>query len=535
VSGSGDSLSAWAPLRVPAFRVLWSVALVANVCMWMNDVSAAWMMSQLTDAPLWIGLVQTAAMLPVFLLGLPSGALADGLDRRQFLLLTQLWISLTALVLCLAVYFDWISPPLLLSLVFLNGIGLAMRMPVLAAILPEVVPRIQLPAAMALGAVSMNASRIIGPIAAGALMAVAGSAWVFAVNALLSLLTAGMLLRWQRPQTQNPLGPEQLPRAMRVGVQYVAHSRHLKGVLLRMALFFLCTAALMALLPLLAQRLRPGGPWTFTLLIAAMGAGAIASTSCLPRWRRHFDRDALVLRGTIVQALSLLGMAWVTELWLAIVLMAAAGGAWITTGNTLSVASQLGLPDWVRARGMSISQVTLMGASAAGAALWGQVAAWSGVSTSLVVAALLLMISMVAVQRLWPDRGIDEDLTPRQLDYKPQAQVMPGKGQVMMEIEYQVDPAQMEPFLAFMLGENRSSRLRHGSLSWELKQDLGQSVRFVETVVDASWNDHLRHFERMTGSDLQLRERRLSFHAGPGEPVVRRYLLASTVRHGVEA
>lgn len=510
---------------------MWTVALVANTCMWMNDVSTAWMMTTLTDAPLWVGMVQTAAMLPVFLLGLPSGALADGLDRKRFLVWTQLWISFTALVLGVAVFFDWISPPVLLFLVFLNGVGLAMRMPVLAAILPEIVPRHQLPTAVALGAVSMNASRIIGPIAAGALMASVGSAWVFGLNAVLSLLTVGMLLRWRRQQSINPLGSEQLHRAMRVGVQYVAHSHQLKGVLLRMGLFFLFTSSLMALLPLLAQRLRNGGAWTFTLLIAAMGAGAIVSTSWLPRLRQRYGRDALVMRGTIMQALSMCGMAWVDSLWLSIGLMVLAGGAWITTGNTLSVASQLGLPDWVRARGMSISQVTLMGASAAGAALWGQVAAWTSVPSSLLVAALLLVVSIAAVQRLWPDNGVNEDLTPTRLEHKPSPLERPADGQVRMEIEYQVDPARIESFLALMLGENRSSRLRHGSLSCELMQDLGDSGRFVETVVDASWLDHLRHFERMTASDLNLRERRLAFHLGPAEPVVRRYLLTSTAKN----
>lgn len=525
-----NPLSPWAPLHLGAFRILWTVALVANVCMWMNDVSAAWMMSTLTTSPLWVGLVQTAAMLPVFLLGLPSGALADVLDRKKFLVASQLGVALTAAVLSVAVFLGWMTPLLLLVLTFVNGVGLAMRMPVLATVLPEAVPHPQWPAAMALGAVSMNASRIVGPLLAGALIASVGAAWVFLLNAVLSMVAVAVLLRWKRVVRHDPLGPEPLRSAMRAGLKYVAHSRHLKGVLLRMGVFFLCTAALMALLPLLARGLRGGGAWAFTLLIAAMGAGAIAATALLPAMRRRYGRDALVMRGTCVQALSMVGMAWVEPLWLAIPLMFIAGGAWILTGNTLSVSSQMGLPGWVRARGMSISQVTLMGASAAGAALWGQVAALTSVPHSLTTAAVLVVACMTLVNRLWPDRGAMEDLTPKRLDSRPQATVPPAGGHVMMTIEYRVDRACVAEFEAFMLGETRSNRLRHGALSWELLHDLSDPCRFLETVVDASWTDHLRHFERMTASDLSLRERRLAFHQGADGPVVHRFLMASTVR-----
>lgn len=523
-------MSAWGPLRIPSFRILWTVALVANTCTWMNDVSAAWMMASLTEVPLWIGLVQTAAMLPVFLLGLPSGALADGLDRRRFLIGTQLWISITALVLCGVVFLGWISPPLLLFLVFLNGVGMAMRLPLLAALLPEVVPRSELPSAVALNSVTVNASRIIGPLVAGALMASVGSSWVFALNALLSLLTVVMLLLWKREQAPVPLGPERLHDAIRVGVQYVAHSRHLKGVLLRTGHFFLCTSALMAMLPLLSRGIRDGGAWTFTLLISAMGAGAVISTVWLPRLRNRYGRDPLVLRGTLLQALSLLGMAFVNELWPALILMTLAGGAWITTGNVLAVAAQQGLPDWLRARGMSISLATVMGSSAAGAAIWGQIASLTSVHTILWIAAPLLLLGMAGLQRIWPDHGVDEDLTPMRLGRRPEAVEPPKQGQVMMEIEYLIDPEKSQPFMDLMLDEVRSSRMRRGSLSWELKQDLGQPGRFIETLVDASWVDHLRHFERMTASDSKLRDRRLAFHIGPEEPEIRRYLLSSTVK-----
>lgn len=218
--------------------MLWTTGLIAIVCIWMSDVSAAWMMTKLTNNPLWVALVQTASMLPVFLLGLPSGALADSLDRKKYLLFTQIWVAVSAALLSLAVFLGLMTPLLLLTLTFVSGIGLAMRMPVLAAVVPEMVPRTQLHAAMALNSVSMNTSRIIGPIAAGALIAFAGTACVFLLNAVLSVLAPLVISRWKNEIKPNPLGPERLGTAMRIGRQYVAQSRHLKGVLFRLGIFF---------------------------------------------------------------------------------------------------------------------------------------------------------------------------------------------------------------------------------------------------------------------------------------------------------
>jgi len=281
------SMTALEPLGVPVFRLLWSTWLAANLCMWMTDVASAWTMTTLTRTPIWVALVQSASTLPVFLLGLPSGALADILDRRRWLTATQFWLAATATALCTVTALGWMTTPLLLVLVFLNGIGLALRWPVFSAIVPELVPKTQLATALALNGVAMNLSRIVGPLLAGALIASAGSVWVFALNAVLSLLSGFLILRWRHEHRPSPLGQERLLSAMRVGVQFVRQSPRLRAVLLRVSLFFLHSTALLALLPLLARGLVGGDAGTFTMLLASMGAGAIVAVLALPRLRQH--------------------------------------------------------------------------------------------------------------------------------------------------------------------------------------------------------------------------------------------------------
>ncbi len=526
---SDDSLSPLAPLHRPVFRMLWTTWLMANICMWMSEVAAAWMMTSLTTKPIWVALVQTAATLPVFLLGLPSGALADGLDRKRYFLFTQLWVAAVATLLSAVIFLDVMSPPLLLVLIFANGIGMAMRWPVFSAIVPELVPRPQLPAALALNGVSMNASRIIGPLLAGALIASAGSAWVFLFNAVLSIVAAFIVSRWKREHIPNPLGRERLGSAMRVGLQYVTQSYLLKGVLLRISIFFFHSTALMALLALIARGMQDGGAGTFTVLLASMGAGAIASTAFLPRLRGRFSRDGLVFRGAAVQAAAMAVMAVTHELWIAVPAMFLGGAAWLTVANTLSVSIQMGLPDWVRARGMSIYQMSIMGGSAAGAAIWGQVATWTSVPISLGIAACSGVLAMAAANRWMPDAGLEDDLTPKRIFPAPSIPEPPRHGHVMVHIEYLIDPARAAEFRLLMLGDVRRGRLRNGALSWELLHDINEPGRFIEAIVDESWTDHLRRFDRVTATDVALRDRKLAFHLGTEPPRVSRALMETTV------
>ena len=525
-AGSGASLSPLAPLANPAYRRLWTIWLVANICMWMNDVAAAWMMTSLQTSPLWVALVQTASTLPMFLLGLPSGAMADILDRRRYFIVTQCWVAGVALLLCFAVLTGAITPPLLLALTAANGIGLAMRFPVFAALVPELVPRAQLPTALALNGVAMNSSRIAGPLIAGALIASAGSAWVFVLNALLSVWSAVMLLRWRREHVPSALGRERLRSAIRVGIGFVRQSTRVKLTLARTVVFYFSSIALLALLPLVARGYTGTAASTFTLLLAAMGAGSLLGALVLPRLRMkmRLGNDALALLGAVILAVSTVAVALGSSLWLALPAMFTAGMGWLITANALVVAVQLALPDWVRARGMSIFQMAMMGASAAGAACWGQLATSASVQTSLLAAAACTVLLTLAVQWLGQDRGIEEDFTPSNEIKAPVAPTPPPAGRLQVMIEFHIDPARAAGFREVMQ-ESRRSRLRQGALSWELLHDAMEPGRYIECIVDESWTEHLRRFDRVNRADVALRDRKFAYHLGPDAPRVTRYFI----------
>ena len=517
-----ENHSPLAPFTVPVFRMLWLTLLAANTCMWMNDVAAAWLMTSLTTSPVLVALVQSASNLPVFLLGLPSGALADILDRRRYLVFTQFWVAVVAVVLCVAILSGGMTAPLLLALVFVNGVGLAMRWPVFSAVIPELVPRTQLPAALALNGVAMNASRIVGPLVAGAVIASAGSVWVFVLNAVLSVVSGLVILRWKREHRPNPLGRERLGSAMRVGLQFVRQSPRMRSVLWRISAFFVHGTALMALLPLLAKGLEGGGAGTFTLLFASMGAGAIAAAMALPRLRQAVPSEVLIRRSALMQAACMAVAAIAPNVYVAVPTMALAGMGWITVANSLSVSAQLALPNWVRARGMSIFQMAIMGSTALGAAVWGQVASWAGVPVSLAVAALSSVLVMALVQRLVADRSVEEDLSPSHAVQPPEAPAGVEDGRVIVTLEYRIDPRRASDFRKLMQ-ESRRIRLGQGALSWQLLHDTTDPARYVEMIEDESWTEHLRRLSRFTASNMALQQRKQAFHVGENPPVVTRY------------
>ena len=523
-------LAALAPLKRPVFRGLWLAWLAANMTMWMNDVAAAWLMTSLTTSPVMVAMVQTASTLPVFLLGLPSGAMADIVDRRRYFAATQLWVAVVAGVLAMASLGGLLTAPLLLALTFANGIGLAMRWPVFSAIVPQIVPRDELPAALALNGISMNLSRVVGPVAAGVLLSAVSPAAVFVVNAVLAIMAFVLILRWRSEPRSSALPGERFVGAMRAGIHYARQSSRLQSVLLRIFLFFLQSTALVALLPLVARRLHGGGPATFTVMLSCVGGGAIVAALYFPRWRARFTRDQFVAGGTLIHAAMSSLIVLLPELWLALPAMVVLGMAWISVANTLSVAAQVALPDWVRARGMSLYQMALMGGAAAGAMLWGQVAEMASVRSAVLAAAGFGLLVLVLTRRVTVEGGVEIDHTP-----VPLATVLPvnipiagHEGPVMVTVEYQIDMAHADGFRRVM-ARTRRARLRQGALSWGLFRDVSMPGRYVEYFVDENWVEHQRRLERFSVFDADLRTRRLAFHLGTKPPLTRRYVADSLV------
>ncbi len=387
------------PLADPLFRTLWLAWLAGNMTMWMHDVTAAWSMSQLSDSPTMVALVQAAASLPLFLLGLPSGALADMLNRQRFYAFAQGWIAVVAIALAVLAATDRLTAPWLLLFSLINGIGLALRFPVFSALVGDTVSREQLPAALTLNALAINLTRVVGPLVAGVLMASFGTATVFTLNAVMSALACLLILR-------APIGPvpvrvrnPQLLAAMAEGLRFTARSPMLRAILLRAFIFFLQSIGLIALLPLLARQIGADAT-TYTALLASMGVGAVLAALTLPRLPGMAARDRIFCVGVLLYSAATVIAVFSPNLWTLAPALALSGAVWLCVVNSLTMSVQLVLPTALRARGMAIYQMSIMGGSAAGAALWGSVASHSSVAASLLASAGLALLLLLLTRHV---------------------------------------------------------------------------------------------------------------------------------------
>lgn len=395
--------SALAPLHQPSFRRPWLAWVAAAMGMWMNDVAAAWVMSSLTNSPLMIALVQTAATMPIFLLGLPSGALADRIERRQLLIYAQIWAAGVALALMAAFVAGVLGPELLLALVFCHGVVLAVRWPTFSALIPELVAREQVPAASALSGMANHGSRLAGPLLAGLVLTSVGPGHLFLLTALIALGSAGLMLRWSHAATTIAPSRPFLGSIVE-GFSHACRSRPMRPILLRVCAFFFNAVAFIALLPLVARSLPNGTGASFTLLVAAMGAGAIVVTFALPSANRRLSSEVRYMSGGALSALASMMLAVAPGVGSAVVASFAAGSAYMLAVNTLAVAGTQVLPPWVRARGLAVFQMAVMGSSALGAASWGYAASLTNVGTSLVIACATGLASLVAARSMIPWR-----------------------------------------------------------------------------------------------------------------------------------
>lgn len=401
-----DNTGLLGPLQRPGFRMLWLAWLAGNMTMWMHEMAAGWRMSQLTSSPALVAAVQAAGTLPLLALGLLSGALADQLERRRFMAFSQAWIAVVALGLAVGAATDTLTPNTLLLLCVLNGVGLALRFPVFSALVPDMVPRAQLAAALTLNALAINLTRVVGPLLAGVVLAWAGTAAVFALNAAMSVLAGVLILRAPRTAHRPPPQRASLAAAMGEGLRHVRTSPVLRAILLRAFVFFVQATGLVALLPLLARRMDANAG-TYTLLLAAMGAGAVFAALALPRLPAMAGRNRIVDVGVVLQALATAAAVLAPTAWAMAPALALSGAVWLCVANSLTMSAQLALTGAVRARGMAIYQMSIMGGSAVGAALWGAVAEWTSVGQSLLISSAAAVLALALTRRANIEAGAD--------------------------------------------------------------------------------------------------------------------------------
>lgn len=519
--------AAWSPLRLATYRTLWLALLGANIGTWMQTVGAQWLLVDEPHASTLVAMVQTASMLPILLLALPAGALADALDRRHLLIAVQCFISLVGLMLTLLTASGRMPPALLLTLTFALGAGQALTLPAWAAVIPELVPRSHLQSAAALGSINVNVARSVGPAVAGFLVAQTGVAVVFAVNAVSYLIFALALVRWRPGDARAVDVPERFTSALRAGGRYVRHSPVVRRLLLRATLFLVPGSALWALLPVVANRQLGMGAGGYGLLLGALGVGAIVGGLLLPWVRAKLTPGQFLLFSGLTYGGALLVVALVRTVPIVLAALVPAGAAWVTVLSSVNAEMQLFLPGWVRARGLAVYQVVFAGGQAVGSLAWGLLATRSGLVVAHVAAGIVMLLGAVSV-RLWPLPDLRK-VGREPAVYWPELQLTeePDRrvGPVLVTVAYMVPPDRQREFLEAMKLV-KGSRQRTGAMRWGLFREGEAEHRFVEVYQLASWDEHLRqHGGRLTTEDQVAEEKATALIEG--EPDVKHLLPAA--------
>ena len=394
-SGGRRADAAWAPLGEPLFRSLWIAAVISYTGTWMQNVGAGWLMTQLTTSPLMVSLVQAAATIPVFVVVLPAGALADMIDRRRLLLFTQSWMIFAAVALGVLTLLHAVSPWMLLAFTFLMGIGAVMNDPAWQAITPEVISPVRHASAVALNSAGFNVARAVGPALGGMVVATAGSGWSFLLNAASFFGVVYFLYQWKRtpPEVVQAQG---LKESILEGFRYVRGAPQVRSVLIRTGAFSIGAASLLALLPVICQ---PHGAQGYGFLLTCFGLGALAGAAVLPRLRLQYSVDGLVAGATLLFAAMTFAAGQVHVFEVLCLVLFTAGAAWIGILACFNVVAQTMCPSWMRARALSMYLLVLQGGMAVGSALWGELASRQGVPAALAWSALAMVIGLSSIRR----------------------------------------------------------------------------------------------------------------------------------------
>lgn len=525
------------PLRIPLFRDRWVASTVSSIGTWMQDTAGTWLMTVLTTSPLLIALMQTAASMPVLLLGLLAGATADIYERRRLLLFWQMWMLGSVAILAMLTFLGVVSPWSLLLFTFMLNIGSAMNNPAWQAIVPELVPREEIPNAVTLNATSNNIARAVGPALGGLLIAAfaranTGASWVFALNSASFVAVIWILWRWHRtPVYKSALPAERIFGSLRSGLRYLRYAPTLQGPLIRAFTFTFFVSAVWSLLALVAKQDMHQGAMGYGILNGSLGVGAIIGASLLARIRRRVDADTLLTGTSLYYVAVLLALAFVRTPWVIVPALVGAGFCWTSTMSTLNVSVQLSVPAWVYARALGAYLMTFQGGLALGSIAWGAVAEHFSTTVAMCCSAIGLAMTYPLVIRIHILKGKLPDLTPYQARRPAPDVADPSDGPVRISIDYRI-PAANYPEFSHRIHLLEGVRLRGGAVRWGIYRDAADPEHLNETFIMESWLDYLRSRERMTAADQTLRERVWALHAGGEPPHVTHQLWAREVPEG---
>jgi MFS family permease len=514
-----------APLKHAVFRRIWLASLLSNLGLMINGVGAAWAMTQMTSSADMVALVQTALMLPIMLLSLAAGAMADMYDRRV-VGLVALSIGLTgAITLSVLAHIGAITPNSLLMFCFMIGSGMALFGPAWQASVSEQVPPDTLPSAVALNGISYNIARSFGPALGGLIVAAGGAVSAFVANVLLYLPLLTVLYLWRRTLEPSRLPPERLRRAVVSGVRYIVHSPPIRVVLFRTLVTGIAGGSVLALLPLVARDILKGNAQTYGLMLGCFGMGGVLGALNISSVRKYLTSERAIrlcalTMGIAIGVLALSHHSVVTGAALVV-----AGASWMVSVTLFNIGVQLSTPRWVAGRALAAYQAAIAGGVAIGSWLWGHIADVVGVDKTLMVAGTIMFLSPLLViwLRMPAVQGSDHDATEALAEPEVNLSITPRSGPIVIEVEYRVNQDQAREFYDLMQ-RVQSTRQRNGAYEWSISRDLADPELWTERYHCPTWLDYLRQRNRSTRSERELHLKAIAFHMGP-EPIrVRRML-----------
>lgn len=519
---SADGLAA--PLRHAVFRRIWLASLLSNLGILIQGVGAAWAMTQMTAAADKVALVQTALMLPVMLISMPAGAIADMHDRR-IVSLVSLSIALSgATALTVLAWLGLVTPNILLALCFVVGSGMALFGPAWQSSVSEQVPAETLPAAVALNGISYNIARSFGPAIGGIVVATAGAVAAFAANAVLYLPLLTVLFLWKRVSEPSRLPREKLNRAVVSGVRYITNSPSIKVVLTRTMVTGVIGGSLSALMPLVARDLLHGGAQTYGIMLGAFGMGAVIGALNIGEIRKRMSGEAAVRACALSMGGAIAAVALSREPVLTAAALVVAGAVWMMAIALFNIGVQLSAPRWVAGRSLAAFQASISGGIAVGSWGWGRLTDVAGVEIALLVSAVLMLASpLLGLWLRMPRIGARDEAAESLADPEVRLALTARSGPLVVEIEYRVTQENARAFHNVMQ-DVQLSRQRNGAYGWSLARDIADPELWTERFHCPTWLDYLRQRNRSTQSERALYQQAMAFHIGPDPVRIRRML-----------